>query len=602
MSLNQVSFISQHGLFLAAGLTELSHRDLLALGCVVLGVIAQIFQKRLPAGLGPSLFVGGATLGGAIVVHDRFGSAQPAMYLALMFASVVCLLCSGTGAATALGERSRRGDGRHPPSDVFFTWSLLAGFTAAGLIAYFLAVQTGQRLFSLTRERGLAVPPSGFLALAALLVAVLVWRLSQRRPHQPTMLLVIGALGAWWGALLFPSARGGRAETGLIAWLPPWWSWVFQLMVGLAALIIAAAVIQDHRYRRRTASAWPDRLDELVEPYSRWPGYIQTEAMIAAALLILGVYQLVRREAPSAALFSGSAVVSLLAGYACLFMTYRRWSANTAGLGMALVTVAIVHGAAAITAKLLPDSLSAQYARRMPVLYNAMLMSLSVMAALWRWLAMVWDQQLLNGIAWTTTGRMIPYARRTAFFIIAIAALIAFQMAIWPQRIAEVDDKSAGRIVCGLGALLLFALIAALAARQGGSPALAAMSLVFVAAAALFIFVRLPASSFRGWLMQYDPIVYSVIALPVLGLAELAPATRWRAFAVPMWFLALLLLPAAALAQLLGAPLPEGWVKPLTLAILGAVYGIAGLREHRRAFLVLAGVLLVASLTSLLRA
>ncbi|GJQ25457.1 MAG: hypothetical protein HBSAPP02_04890 [Phycisphaerae bacterium] len=602
MFFNQVFLNAQRGFFPVAELTELSRRDRVVLGCVVVGIIAQIFQKRLPVGLGSSLFVAGVTLGGALVVHDRFAGTQPAMYLALMFASVVCLLCSGMGAATALGERSRRDDARHPPSDAFFIWSLLAGVTAAGLIAYFLAVQTGQRLFSLTRERGLSVPIGGFLALAALLIAVLFWRTSHRRPHQPTMVLVIGALAAWWGAMLFPSVRGGRAESGLVAWLPPWWSWVFQLMAGLAALIIVAAVIQDHRYRRRIASAWPDRLDELVEPYSRWPGYIQTEAMIAAALLIMGVYQLVRREAPSAAVFSGAAVVSLLAGYACLFMTYRRWSANTAGLGMALVTAAIVHGAAAITAKLLPDSLSAQYARRMPVLYNAILMALAVMAACWRWLAGVWDQQLLNGIAWTTTGRMIPYARRTAFFIMAIAALIAFQMAIWPQRIAEVDDKSAGRIVCGLGVLLLCALIAALAARQGGSPALAAMSLVFIAAAALFVFVRLPASSFRGWLVQYDPIVYSVIALPVLGLAELVPATRWRAFAVPMWFLALLLLPAAALAQLLGAPLPEGWVKPLTLAILGAVYGIAGLREHRRAFLVLAGVLIVASITTLPRA
>lgn len=602
MSLNQVFSISQRGPLLAAGLSDLSQRDLLALACVVLGVIAQMLQRRLPAGLGPSLFVAGATFGGGIIVHDRFAGTQPAIYLVLVFASVICMVCSGTGAATALGERSRRNDGRHPPSDIFFTWSLIAGFTAAGLIAYFLAVHTGQRLFSLSRERGQAVPLGGFLALAALLVAVLVWRLSHCRPHQPTMLLVIGALAAWWGAMVFPLARGGQAEAGLIAWLPPWWSWVFQLMAGLAALIVAAAVIQDHRYRRRIMAAWPDRLDELVEPYLRWPGYIQTEAMIAAALLVLCVYQLVRREAPSAALFSAAAVASLSAGSACLFLAYRRWSANTAGLGMALVTATIVHASAAIATLMLPDSLSAQYAHRMPVLYNAILVSLAVMAALWRWLARVWDQQLLDGIAWTTTGRMIPYARRTAFFIIAIAALVAFQMAIWPQRIPEVDDNTAGRIVCGTGAMLLFALIAAIAARQGGSPALAAMSLVFVAAAALFVFVRLPASALRGWLVQYDAVVYSVAALPILGLAELVPATRWRAFAVPLWMVALLLLPAGALTQLLGAPLPEGWVKPLTLAILGAVYGIAGLREHRRAFLVLAGVLIVASITTLLRA
>lgn len=601
MSFSQMLLLSQRGLSLAAGPTELSQRDLLALGCVVLGVFAQILQKRLPAGLGPSLFVAGATLGGGVIVYDRFAGAQPTIYLTLMFASILCMVCSGTGAATALGERSRRDDGRHPPSDVFFTWSLIAGFAAAGLIAYFLAVQTGQRLFSLSRERGQGVPLGGFLALAALLVAVLVWRLSHRRPHQPTMLLVVGALAAWWGAMVFPSARGGQAEVGLVAWLPPWWLWVFQLMAGLAALIVAAAVIQDHRYRRRIMAAWPDRLDELVEPYSRWPGYIQFEAIIAAALLVLGVYQLVRREAPSAALFGAAAVASLAAGYACLFLAYRRWSANTAGLGMALVTVAMVHAAAAIAAKTLPDGLSAQYAARMPVLYNAMLLALAIMAALWRWLARVWDQQLLDGIAWTTTGRMIPYAKRTAFFIIAIAALIAFQMAIWPKRIPEVDDNSTGRMVCGTLALGLFALIAALAARQGGSPALAAMSLVFVAAALLFNFVRLPASAFRGWLVQYDAIVYSVAALPILGLAELAPPTRWRPFAVPLWLVALLLLPAGALAQLLGTPLPEGWVKPLTLAILGAVYGIAGLREHRRAFLVLAGVLLVSSLTTLLR-
>jgi hypothetical protein len=97
-------------------------------------------------------------------------------------------------------------------------------------------------------------------------------------------------------------------------------------------------------------------------------------------------------------------------------------------------------------------------------------------------------------------------------------------------------------------------------------------------------------------------VVLAALAVPALITAESLGRHRWRSFAAPLWWLALLVLPAAAISELLSREAPPAeWVQPTALALLGAVYCLAGRREHRRAFLVLGGVLVIASLTSLYR-
>jgi hypothetical protein len=284
-------------------------------------------------------------------------------------------------------------------------------------------------------------------------------------------------------------------------------------------------------------------------------------------------------------------------------MTYRRWSGNTAGLGSALVTLAIVAMASAIAAPFYSASPWAEYVSRVPVLLNALLFPLWVAIGLWNWLSRLWDQQLLNGVPWTTAGRMIPIVRRTAFLLAAIAVLIAFQMALWPTRpIAVVPDNTTWRWICGIGAIALLLLQSIREARRRDSSAMATIAMAFFIAAAVFVFVRLHPSHQRGWLIQYDCVVLSAVALPILLAAELLQKSSWRAFSTPLWFLALLILPLRAMLELLSpVRLPAEWVRPTTLAILAVVYGLAGRREHRRAFLVLGAVVLLAAVLELFR-
>src|SRR5262249_53112539 len=156
------------------------------------------------------------------------------------------------------------------------------------------------------------------------------------------------------------------------------------LQLGLTLLLVAAAVIQDVKYRARRRNAWPRRLDSLLEPYSRWPAYIQVEATIAALVLILGVYQIVRIEPPGVAQGVASLCSCVAAGFTCMYMTYRRWSGNTAGLGMALLTLAAVMLFNIIASLFFRDETS-DYGGRMPVVFIAVLFASALMIAWWSW-------------------------------------------------------------------------------------------------------------------------------------------------------------------------------------------------------------------------
>jgi hypothetical protein len=232
-----------------------------------------------------------------------------------------------------------------------------------------------------------------------------------------------------------------------------------------------------------------------------------------------------------------------------------------------------------------------------------MLLALAVMVAWWSWLARFWGQQLLEDVPWTTAGRMIPLAKSTAFLIGALSVLVAFKMALWPKGTAiEVEDRSAGRLAAGLLAEFVLAVVFVIQAKKEGRPTLAALAMAILISAGVFIFVRMPSSPMRGWIQQYDSVVLSCLALPVLVIAEALPGTDWRVLAGPLWLLALLVLPSWSMVELRRPPLPADWVQPLVLAVLGALYSFAGSREHRRILLVLGGTLLFASLTSLYRA
>jgi hypothetical protein len=238
------------------------------------------------------------------------------------------------------------------------------------------------------------------------------------RLQQPALLLLLAAMAVWWSSLRVDPLAGlaPHAGTGAGVFALRWWSWIFQLQLGLTAVLIVAAVLQDIRYRSRRRRAWPDRLDDLMELYSRWPFFIRMEAIIAAVVLVLGVYQIIQFAPPGWPLSIAGGLVCAAAGAVCVFMTYRRWSANTAGLGLSLLSLSAVFVSCAVTAVTVAPRDATEYAERIPTLFNAVLFALALMIAWWRWLANVWQQQLLGDIPWTTAGRMIPYNRHFRFF------------------------------------------------------------------------------------------------------------------------------------------------------------------------------------------
>ncbi|MFQ5411274.1 MAG: hypothetical protein ACE5EC_03220 [Phycisphaerae bacterium] len=624
-------------------LADVTAFDSVVAGILAFAIASQWLSRRLPRGLGTSLFVFATTVGLSLAafhydwprVSDAYRAGLVGGLLSLLWAFFGWLSVRESGIArdTAPGLiEPARIDADHTPitrrghhsHDTFFAWSLITGVVTVTIVGYVLVRATWPRVANATTSFE-PLRSEGLLVIACLLSALLFWSGPSRRSQQPTLLLALSGVLIWWTSLMIPSASllDWIPEAGRLPFQPGWWTWTVQLQIGLTAVLVIAALLQEQIHRRRRACAWPDRMDDLILPYSRWPGYIQTESLIAGLILLSGVYQIVRAGRSGWELSAANCLTSLAAGITCLFMTYRRWSANTAGLGMALLTLGFVGLACMGVGWFDPFPPTMEYARRMPILFNAILIALWCMIALWSWLSRFWDQQLLNAApagdrqdaprrvdaalgettsAWTTAGRMIPFAQRTGFLLTAIAVLIAWQVTLWPYLVPAEEDNSLYRTIGGGGAMLLLALQSLREGRRRDSTTVATFAVALFLAATVYVFLRLPASHVRGWLIQYDAVVLATLALPVLLLAEALPNGRWRAFATPLWFLALLVLPLRALLELLPpVRLPEAWVSPATLAILGALYSFAGSREHRRAFLVLGGVLLLASLAGLYR-
>lgn len=583
---------------------KFSSLDAPACAVILAGVLCQIFHKRLPQGLGTSLFVFTITLGLGMAVFGRDWPARDPLTLTAILGGALAALWAFFGKIATYGSQANAGQEIAGSAEAFFSWSLVSGIATSVIITYVWLYAVGLRLLDPDHAADQQLDATGLFTIAAMLCAALLWTTAGKNPQQPALLLALAALLVAWSSLMIPMPSLGYTIPRQMrsSLQPSWWTWTFQLQIGLSLLLLFAALLQDTRYRHRRKNAWPDKLDDLIAPYSQWPVYPETEAVIASIVLLLGVYQIVRAGPTGWELRTANGVACLIAAVTCLYMAYRRWSGNTAELGIALLTTAVVSWGCSLSSAF-EQSADIEYADRIPILFNAILFSLWLLMGLWSWLAGFWKQQLNDGRAWTTTGRMIPYADRTAFMLIAIGALIAFQMALWPaQGMSTHADDSLARILCGAIAIALLALGALRRARRRNSTPVATLSVAIFVAMFIFVFLRLPVSPLRGWLIQYNGVVLSALALPTLLVAELIVTTTWRSFAAPLWFMALLVLPSRAMLALLSPErLPSEWVQPMTLAVLGALYGFAGSRERRRAFLVLAAVLLLAAGISVYR-
>ncbi len=109
------------------------------------------------------------------------------------------------------------------------------------------------------------------------------------------------------------------------------------------------------------------------------------------------------------------------------------------------------------------------------------------------WLAGVWEQQLDDqGRAWTTTGRLIPLAKRGSFAAGAFGVLFALQMGVWPalDQVEGFDD-SAARVVWGSAGMVLLMAALSWAYVKCRGPAFRTLLMLNSVALVFFGFVRI---------------------------------------------------------------------------------------------------------------
>ncbi|MFO0973392.1 MAG: hypothetical protein U1A27_08155 [Phycisphaerae bacterium] len=524
------------------------------------------------------------------------GAAQSRGWLDLTELRHVMHLSAGLGLLWALAA-AVRGNMDTPAPRATFADSALCAALGAGVTAIVIAAHalTFALLYRLASDEpaGASLRLSGALAMVALLAAIGAWRVARPEAHQPVALLLVAALLLAWVSLALPAEAERLWPAARPRALDAPWRWMVLLFATQAWLVLGATGLHERAVRKREQSAWPDRLALLVDPRPNWAEFHEAVAVLAAGVLLLGTYQLVRGEPPRKIDGLLNSAAALGAGAGCFLLAHRRWSANLFGLGLALVTL----GTATLPTLLVSSRPAESYAIRAPALLNAALFGLTFMAFVWFWLSRFWGQQLHEGAAWTTAGRAIPHAWRGGFLITALATLVSYQMVFWPSWPNVVaPDNQPLRWLAGLAGLGLLTVVAGQAATRANSTTLAALAVAVACAVPLFAWVRWHASPLRGWMGQHAALLLAVAALPMLGLSHVAVTTRWRVFSPPLWLLAMLVLPAGAMLALLSPDrAASAWIRPLVLAAVGGLYAIAGGRQQRRLLLALAAVLLLSA-------
>ncbi len=336
---------------------------------------------------------------------------------------VIAVLCHKIGVELV---RRLLGPAGHDlrPSDAAVTVSGLAGWTmVAAATVIGIAATAGRQ------------HPSGALGPGAS-------HARERLAHAgarglATALFWVLAVGGVWLALLVAPSDDARRS---------WWS--IAVMVALTAVGAGFTFAQGMIRQYRRKGAWPDRLWQLTGAHPDWPGFRASAGAMGVAVLALGCLNI---SSPATV-----GCAALMAG--CLLrLAHRRWNENLADLGMLLATLTVC-AAAVFVAPRDTDGPSQSF----PGLLSAVLVGLAVMTFIWHWLPRVWDQQLLDGQAWTTAGRMIPGAKRMGLIVGALGVVTSIQLALWPVLSAvETRGDTTGRWAAGLGAngALLAALV-----------------------------------------------------------------------------------------------------------------------------------------------
>lgn len=322
-----------------------------------------------------------------------------------------------------------------------------------------------------------------------------------RRPALVTCQLWAGVLVGLWLSLREPVFRvmsSGRIERSATT------LWIMAVVAAAALAGGAAAHWIEHRRRWRAAMTGGETppSESHAGGSARYGGGVGrglrlSVGLLGAATVVLVSYHLAAPIPLESGGFRLAGVIAMVsawsAGIGCLLIAHLGWSASIGEVGLGLATL----GVCCISTLFLPERPSA-LTERYPVVFTGLVVGFSTSAALWTWLVGVWLQQLDDGAAWTTAGRMIPHAKRFAFVSAALALVVAAILAAWPRLpwVSTTDD-SLGRLIAGVAANLLMLLVLLWSGRRLRRPTFGIMALLATFSIGSFVILRL--LPFTAW-------------------------------------------------------------------------------------------------------
>lgn len=489
---------------------------------------ARIGRTILPAGVSEGLFVAG--LSGAALLAATLTAANPgeAERRALLAASGLCaawVLSSAVRDRRELADDSAR-------ATAFVYLGACCGSVAVGLTLAGLA------------ESGSLPRVTGVTAAAIMLTATIVWGARRRAAHAVRLAAVLTILIS----VLLSHPHWIVRQRSAIA-----------LAAGLAAVasltLIAVEGALAWRDRRRSWLSDPTRLSAAPR---RLAGIGVTVPLLACASLILVSLRPTWTLAPFAA---------FLGGIATLYTFHRRGSACVGELGLGLIACVVVL--------LGPAWLPSSGAKNPAAAVAAHALIGTAVAALHMlWLSRFWRQQLLSDQAWTTTGRLVPAARRLAQHL--CLACVALTIAI--LRLSDRADLADWRV---LTAGVLAAAAACAVLRDGERSASAAGVLCAWPAVLSGVFLLGQAVTVSLGVSQGWALLAAAATVPILVTARSnAPRTEdQRSFGADCWSLGVL--PAAVIYMGVWprAGVASRWSWMIAAALVGVTLVIRVLRR-----------------------
>ena len=372
-------------LVLAEDATALPTRVTAALA-VAVAIVALLGRRGLPAGIGEGMFIS-AVSGVAILLLaiDSAGDfSRVALGHVLTGLAVLWYAASRLAARSAVSVRPASVAGAGS-GDVALVWAYAALVCGLAAVANLASMPNG------LASGGWS---AGATDLAVLLVlSGLIWafRTGAWAPF-PTIALFVFLL------VMIVPAHAWRAQA---------WTWGLGLNAAalLCLAVVIGAILRDWQRQRRH---WLDEPESERAEDAPAVGSLSSAGVVGTCVLI-GLAGVVFREC----WFTPPAL--WLAAVACLVVGHVLGCLVAGEIGLVLVAEGLVSASMAWVTPGWPGAL----------------FGLGLAGGYLLWLARFWDQQLLDGSAWTTAGRLIPASRRLAYMAssLAFAAAMGGMMA-----------------------------------------------------------------------------------------------------------------------------------------------------------------------------